>query len=76
MAISARLSLMEGGGALFTRDSERVQAVMATMMGHLLMLKMLRVQDSYFSLGLDSEIKEREEEYRAAWPNSEYAHLL
>ena len=71
MAISARLNLMTTG-AFFTRDSEPVHAAMATMMGHRLMLTMLRVQDSYFSLGLESEIKEREKEYTAAWPNSEY----
>jgi len=35
------------------------------------LLKMLRVQDSYFSLGLDSEITRRETECKASWPGIE-----
>ncbi|HEY2499600.1 MAG TPA: DUF5677 domain-containing protein [Candidatus Angelobacter sp.] len=70
LAISSRISLLESG-AFFTRAAEHAQAALAAMMGHLLMLKMLRVQDSYFSLGLNSEIKEREAECKDAWPGIE-----
>lgn len=70
LAISSRLSLLESG-AFFTRDAEHAQAALAAMMGHLLTLKMLRVQDTYFALGLDSEINEREAECISAWPGIE-----
>jgi len=70
LAITSRMNL-PGNGAYFTRDAEQAQAALAAMMGHLLMLKMLRVQDSYFSLGLESEIKEREAECKVAWPGVE-----
>ena len=41
------------------------------MVGHVVMLKMLQVENAYFGLGLDDEISQRVSECKAVWPGIE-----
>ena len=55
----------------FDNSVQKFYAGLAIMTAHVVMLKMMRVENSYFSLGLDSEISGREAECKAAWPGIE-----
>jgi hypothetical protein len=44
---------------------------MAACVGHVVLLKMLRVQNSFFSLGLEDEIAKHEVHCKEAWPGIE-----
>ena len=70
LAITSRVE-MNTEGIFFQRAAESTHAAMAASAGHVVLLKMLRVQDSFFSLGLADEIAEREAECKAAWPGVE-----
>lgn len=52
-------------------DRQMVYAGQSVMTAHVVMLKMLRVQNAYFALGFDAEISQREAECKTAWPNVE-----
>lgn len=70
LAVTSRLKQQPDG--LFSDNSmQKFYAGLAIMTAHVVMLKMLRVENSYFTLGLDSEISQREAECKAAWPGME-----
>jgi hypothetical protein len=70
LAVTSRLKQQPDGH--FVDDSiQKVFAGIAMATAHVIVLKMLRVQNSYFSLCLDSEISEREAECKVAWPGVE-----
>jgi hypothetical protein len=50
---------------------QKVFAAQAVSTAHVVILKQLRVENSYFALGLDAEINQREAECKAAWPGIE-----
>ena len=58
-------------GYSFVETSEK-EAWKALMLGHNLILRLLMLQNSYFELGLDSEINERVEMFSYIWEG--YAH--
>jgi len=58
-------------GRFFDNSGQKTYARLAIMTAHVVMLKMMRVENSYFSLGLDTEISTREGECKAAWPGIE-----
>jgi hypothetical protein len=70
LAITSRVT-MNSEGIFFGRDAESSFATLAASVGHVVLLRMLRVQDSFFSLGLSDEIAEREAECKDAWPGVE-----
>lgn len=70
MAVSSHLKTQEDG-KYFDRDVEHLHAPVAAMTGHVVLLKMLRVQNSYFSLGLESEIRQLEADCKTMWPGIE-----
>ena len=55
----------------FDNSVQKVYSALAIMTAHVVVLKMLRVENSHFALGLDSEIRLREAECKAAWPRIE-----
>ena len=70
LAVTSRLKQQPDG--IFSDDSvQKFYAGLAIMTAHVVMLKMLRVENSYFALALDSEISQREAECKAAWPGIE-----
>jgi hypothetical protein len=58
-------------GRFFDNAIQKMYGGLAIMTAHVVILKMLRVENSYFALGLDSEISQREAECKAAWPGIE-----
>jgi hypothetical protein len=71
LAITSRLKVEADGSRYFDRSAEYPSAALAASMGHVVLLKMLRIQDSFFSLGLAAEIAQREAECKDAWPGIE-----
>jgi uncharacterized protein (DUF4415 family) len=70
LAVTSRLKL-QADGRFFDNSLQKVYAALAVRTAHLVVLKMLRVENVYFALGLDSEIRQREAECKAAWPGIE-----
>lgn len=70
LAVTSRLK-QQPDGRFFDNSVQEFYGGLAIMTAHVVMLKMLRVENSYFSLGLDSEISAREAECKAAWPGIE-----
>ncbi len=70
LSVVSRLN-REEGGMYFESDAQHPEADSAISTAHVVMLKMLRVQSSFFSLGLDDEIREREAECKATWQDVE-----
>jgi RNase P subunit RPR2 len=64
--LETRLRQMPNGGYTFRETSEG-EARQAVMLGHNLMLQLLNLQNSYFGLGLDNEIKTRCEAFIKIW---------
>jgi len=70
LAVTARVKL-QPDGPFFDNSVQKVYSALAIMTAHVVVLKMLRVENSHFALGLDSEIRLREAECKAAWPRIE-----
>ena len=70
MAIKSRLE-QSPDGVFFERASEHTHAAVAVCVAHVVLLKMLRVQNTFFSLGLDEELLHHEAECKAMWPGIE-----
>lgn len=58
-------------GRFFDNSVQKIYAGLAMMTAHVVILKMLRVENAHFSLGLDAEITQRESECKTAWPGIE-----
>ncbi len=69
-ALTARLK-QQPDGRFFDNSVQKTYAGLAIMTAHVIILKMLRVENSHFSLGLDSEISKLEAECKAVWPGIE-----
>jgi hypothetical protein len=67
LAVTSRLKL-QADGTFFDNSVQKVYAALAIRTAHIVILKMLRVENSYFGLGLDAEISQREAECKAVWP--------
>ena len=61
---------MQAHGTFLDDSDEKRMAAQAVMVAHVVMLKVLRLQNAYFALGFDEEIKQRETECKAAWPRA------
>jgi hypothetical protein len=70
MAITSRQKA-QPEGRFFDNSMQKVFAAQAVSTAHVVILKQLRVENSYFALGLDAEINQREAECKAAWPGIE-----
>jgi hypothetical protein len=70
LAVTSRLKL-QPDARMFDNSVQWTFAEQAMMTAHVIIVKMMRVENSYFSLGLDSEIESREAECMAAWPGIE-----
>ena len=70
LAVTSRVK-QQPDGRFFDRSVQKYHAGQAIMTAHVVMLKMLRVENSHFALGLESEITQREFECKAAWPGIE-----
>lgn len=66
LGMERRLKGSEQGGWTYKDTSER-EGKFALNLGHSLFLKMLKLQNEYFRLGLDAEIQERINEYVSIW---------
>jgi hypothetical protein len=64
--IERRLIRKKGGGITY-KDTSEEEARFAVHLGHHLMLRLLAMQNRYFSLGFDEEIKKRVEAFVAVW---------
>jgi hypothetical protein len=71
LAITSRLKIEPDGNKYFDRAPEHTFAALAASVGHVVLLRMLRVQDFFFSLALENELTRRESECKAAWPSIE-----
>jgi hypothetical protein len=67
--IERRLIRKKGGGITYKETSEG-EARFAVHLGHHLMVRLLAMQNRYFSLGLDDEVKKRIEAFVAVWGSS------
>ena len=70
LAVTSRVK-QQPDGRFFDNSVQKVYAGLAIMTAHVVILKMLRVENSHFSLGLDAEISEREAECKTTWPGIE-----
>ena len=70
LAVTARLK-QQPDGRFFDNSVQKFYAGLAIMTAHVVVLKMMRVENSYFSLGLDAEISAREAECKVTWPGIE-----
>jgi hypothetical protein len=70
LAVTSRLK-QQPDGRFFDNSVQKFYGGLAIMTAHVVMLKMLRVENSYFGLGFDSEVSQREAECKAAWPGIE-----
>lgn len=70
LAVTSRLK-QQPDGRFFDNSVQKLYSRLAIMTAHVVLLKMMRVEDSYFSLGLGSEISAREAECKTAWPGIE-----
>ena len=57
---------MDGGGFTFREITEK-EARLAVLLGHNLILRLLKLQNEYFALDLDAEIKARFEIFPKIW---------
>jgi hypothetical protein len=70
LALTSRLKL-QADGAYTDNSFQKSFAALAVLTAHVLTLRILRVSDVYFSLGLADEIAQREAECKLAWPGVE-----
>jgi len=70
LALTSRVK-QQPDGHFFDNSVQKVYAGLAIMTAHVIMLKVLRVENEHFSLGLESEIAQREAECKTAWPGIE-----
>ena len=70
LLLTSRLKL-QADGAYTDNSFQKSFAALAVLTAHVLTLKILRVSDVYFSLGLADEIAQREAECKLAWPGVE-----
>jgi hypothetical protein len=66
LGMERRLKRTEQGGWTY-KDTSEEEGRFALNLGHSLVLKMLKLQNEYFQLGLDAEIQERIEAYVSIW---------
>lgn len=66
LGMERRLKPSDSGGWTYKETSED-EGRFALNLGHILLLKMLRLQNEFFGLGLDSEVEKREGAYRSIW---------
>ena len=64
--IERRLIRKEGGGITYKETSEE-EARFAVHLGHHLMVRLLAMQNRYFALGFDEEVKKRIDAFVAVW---------
>jgi hypothetical protein len=64
--IERRLIRKEGGGISYKETSEE-EARFAVHLGHHLMVRLLAMQNRYFTLNLDEEVKNRVDGFVAVW---------
>lgn len=67
--IERRLIRKKGGGITYKETSEE-EARFAVHLGHHLMVRLLAMQNRYFALGFDDEVKKRIEGFVAVWGRS------
>lgn len=70
LSVTSRVK-QQDDGHFFDNSVQATYSALAIMTAHVIMLKVLRVENEHFSLGLDSEIAQREAECKAAWPGIE-----
>jgi hypothetical protein len=68
LAVTSRLK-QTPEGRFFDNSVQKEFGALAMMTAHVVILAMLRVENDYFSLGLDSEISAREADHKSAWPS-------
>ena len=64
--IERRLVPLAGGGYTYKEISED-EAQLALHLGHNLMIRLLNMQNEYFTLGVDAELQERAKAFGKAW---------
>jgi hypothetical protein len=70
-----RLKETDSGGWTYKETSED-EGRFALNLGHILLLKVLKLQNEFFALGLDAEVLEREAAYRSIWkPDATVPHV-
>jgi hypothetical protein len=62
-----RRLVREKGGAITYKETSEAEARFALHLGHHLMVRLLAMQNRYFSLGLDDEVKTRIDAFVAVW---------
>jgi hypothetical protein len=68
LAVTARLK-QTPEGHFFDNSVQKQFGALAMMTAHVVILAILRVENDYFSLGLESEISAREAERESSWPS-------
>jgi len=66
LGMERRLVRSDSGGWTY-KETSGDEGRFAVNLGHILLLKMLRLQNEFFGLGLDTEIEKREDAYRSIW---------
>jgi hypothetical protein len=64
--VERRLVALEGGGYTYKEISED-EARCALYLGHNLMIRLLKMQNEYFNLGVDAELQERAKAFGKVW---------
>jgi hypothetical protein len=70
LAVTSRVKLSPEG-RFFDNSAQEAFAAQSIATAHVVMLRMLRVENEYFTIGMDAEISEREAECKAVWPGIE-----
>lgn len=66
LGMERRLESLDSGGWTY-KETSGDEGRFALNLGHILLLKMLRLQTDFFGLGLDNEIEKRADAYRSIW---------
>jgi hypothetical protein len=63
-----RLEVASDGKMTFKSGAQRVEARLAVVLAHDLLLRVLMSQSEHFSLGLESDLKKNLEDFQQAYP--------
>jgi hypothetical protein len=70
-SLSARIRSDENGHPFFDAEGQRKKVKAALIAAHLLLLFVLDLQNEYFKIGLDDDLKQLSKDYRDCWAPNE-----
>ena len=70
-SLMARMKVRGNGNRSFDEGAQHEWASKSLITAHNLMIYVLRIQNTYFKLNIDSEIEERKSDFQEMWGNAE-----